>query len=69
MDMKFRVKARKKARQRRVYPGNFTIQENKMAAKNTLNIQAIALSTSNEQQCTTITQIQHQIKHLNLLKT
>ena len=38
MDMKFGVKPRKKARQRRVCPANFRRQQNKMAAKNTQNI-------------------------------
>ena len=53
--MKFRAKARRKAKKRRVCPANFTRQQNKMAAKDTQNIETVALSTSNEQQCTTIT--------------
>ena len=55
MDMKFRAKSRRKARKRSVCPANFTRQQNKMAAKDTQNIETIALSTSNKQQCTTIT--------------
>ena len=56
--MKFRAKARSKAKKRRVYVQHqtlFTRQQNKMAAKDTQKIETVALSTSNEQQCTTIT--------------
>ena len=55
MDMKFRAKARRKAKKRRVCPANFTRQQNKMAAKDTQIFERNTLSTSNEQQCTTIT--------------
>ena len=53
--MKFRGKARKRAKKRRVCLANLTRQHNKIAPKDTQNIKTIALSTSNEIQCTAIT--------------
>ena len=53
--MKFRAKARKKAKKRRVCIANLKRQQNKIAPKDTQNIETIALSTSNEIQCTAIT--------------
>ena len=67
--MKFRAKARKKAKKRRVCPADFTRQQNKMAAKDTQNIETIALSTSNEQQRATITPNKTSDKTFKPLKT
>ena len=67
--MKFRAKEKKKAEKRRVCPADFTRQQKKMAAKDTQNIETIALSTSNEQQRATITPSKTSDKTFKPLKT
>lgn len=47
---------------------NFTRQQNKMAATDTQNIETIAISTSNEEKCTTMTPNRTSDKTFELLK-